>query len=420
MVRPKLYESRRDVFLTFSLLGLLLVFHLLYEYRNYQNFISLPFYYTYADVETARIKEKEGRRYQVLKVKSEAGQTFYTTTHEKKPLNGYRLRLQIFPDSSISFGDYLGTFYVKSRIKAKEKQPLGNKEFVMQKVASQHENNMMQAFYNAIFFTTPIPQVLREKITLLGVSHLVALSGFHLGILWALVYGGILLLYKPLQQRYFPYRFALIDVGTVAMVLLGIYVWFVGAPPSLVRAYAMVFLGWLLLIFGMELLSFAFLFTVAALLFVLYPALLVSLSFWFSFFGVFYIFLLLKYAGYWNKWVITLLVIPIGIFLLMLPVVHTLFPVTSHWQMLSVLLSLLFIPFYPFVMLLHLCGCGDWLDSVLLSLFSLPEGGSKAWVPRWMFGIYMMLSIGAIFKRSLFLLLFATAVVYAVYLFGWH
>jgi len=420
MERPKLYESRKDLFFTFGLLTLLLLFHLLYEYRNYQNFISLPFYYTYADVETARIKENHRRRYQVLKLKSQDGKTFYTTTHEKKLLNGYRLRLQIFPEKSISFWDYLGTFYVKSRIKAKEKQPLGSKEYLTEKIASQHGDRMMQAFYNAIFFATPIPHELREKITLLGVSHLVALSGFHLGILWALVYGVLLLLYKPLQQRYFPYRFALIDVGAVSILLLGAYVLFVGAPPSLVRAYAMVLLGWLLLILGVELLSFPFLFTVAALLFVLYPLLIVSLSFWFSFFGVFYIFLLLQYTGHWNKWVITLLVIPVGIFLLMLPVVHTFFPLTSHWQILSVLLSLLFIPFYPLAILLHICGCGDWFDTALGYLFSLPESGSEVWMSWWMFGIYTVLSIGAIWRRSLFLLLFATAVVYAVYLFGAH
>jgi len=420
MEKPKLYESRRDVFLTFGLLGILLLFHLLYEYRNYRNFISLPFYYTYANVETARIKEKHRRRYQVLKLKSQDGKTFYTTTHVKKPLNGYRLRLQIFPEKGISFWDYLGTFYVKSRIKAKEKQPLGSKEYLTEKIASQHGDRMMQAFYNAIFFATPIPHELREKITLLGVSHLVALSGFHLGILWALVYGVLLLLYKPLQQRYFPYRFALIDVGAVSILLLGAYVLFVGAPPSLVRAYAMVFLGWLLLVLGVELLSFPFLFTVAALLIVLYPSLVVSLSFWFSFLGVFYIFLLLKYTGHWNKWVITLLVIPVGIFLLMLPVVHTFFPLTSHWQILSVLLSLLFIPFYPLMILLHLCGCGDWFDTALGYLFSLPENGSEMWMSWWMFGIYAVLSIGAIWRRSLFLLLFTTAVVYAVYLFGLH
>ena len=49
------------------------------------------------------------------------------------------------------------------------------------------------------FFATPLAKEVREKISLFGVSHLVALSGFHLGILWALVYGGLLLLYRPLQ-----------------------------------------------------------------------------------------------------------------------------------------------------------------------------------------------------------------------------
>ena len=126
-----------------------------------------------------------------------------------------------FPNESIKFRDYLGTFYVKSKIKHQEKLPIIVKDKLLNYVAKQHENSALATFYNAIFFATPLEKALREKIALLGVSHLVALSGFHLGILWGLVYGLLLLLYRPLQQKYFPYRHALFDVGMVAMV----YTW---------------------------------------------------------------------------------------------------------------------------------------------------------------------------------------------------
>jgi competence protein ComEC len=311
----------------------------------------------------------------------------------------------------------LGNFYVKSRIKKIEDMPSSLKATLLQKVSSQHDSSALASFYNAIFFATPLEKSLREKIALLGVSHLVALSGFHLGILWALVYGFFLLIYRPFQQCYFPYRYALIDVGLLTVGLLGAYLWFVGSPPSLLRSYAMLLVGWAILLIGMELLSFYFLFTVGALLIVLFPSLCVSLGFWLSIAGVFYIFLLLQYARRYNKWVITLLVIPIGIFLLMLPVVHTVFGTPSPYQLFSPLLSLLFIPFYPLVMLLHLFHMGAFFDPLLLRLFSLPVTAENHLFPLWASVGYVLLSFSAIRYRSAFYMLLAVAFFYAGFLF---
>ena len=400
-----------------AILLLLFLLRLGWEYRSYTEFISKPFYFTHANVLNAYEKENGDRRYQVLKVRSDDGQTFYTTTHRKTLLLYKRLRLQLFPSKTIRFGDYLGTFYIKSRIKKIENIPFPWKRKLLRDVASQHKDPSLASFYNAIFFAAPLSKVLREKISLLGVSHLVALSGFHLGILWGLVYGILLLFYKPLQQRYFPYRYALLDLGLVTVCVLGIYVWFVGFPPSLVRSYAMLVTGWAVLLMGIELLSFAFLSLVAALLLVCFPSLAVSLSFWFSVAGVFYIFLLLQYAKQSPAWLITLLFIPAGIFLLMLPVVHTVFGVTSPYQLLSPLLSVLFILFYPLTMLLHLLGEGGLFDPVLLWLFSLPKTGEEHFLSLWLGAGYVLLSLAAIRWRRAFYALLVTALGYAGSLF---
>ncbi|WP_373029810.1 ComEC/Rec2 family competence protein, partial [Sulfurovum sp.] len=251
----------------------------------------------------------------------------------------------------------------------------------------------------------------------LGVSHLVALSGFHLGILWGLVYSLLLLLYRPLQQHFSPYRHALFDVGVVAMVFLGLYVWFVDFPPSLVRSYAMVLVGWIVLLLGMELLSFTFLTTIILILVALFPSLLVSLSFWLSVAGVFYIFLLLQYSRGVKVWIVSLIFIPLGIFVLMLPVVHSIFAVTSVYQLLSPMLSLLFVPFYPLVMGLHLFGFGSLFDTVLSALFELPQNSVEALLPIWSMMGYIGLSIGAIWSKKLFWLVLGLASLYMVYLF---
>ena len=417
MEKPKLFETQKHYILTMAVLFMLFLLHLAWEYRSYREFLSQPFYFTHATVLSAYTKHRNQRRYQVLKLQSDEGHTFYTTTHQKRELSAHRLRVQLFPESSISFWDYLGTFYVKSRIREVQPQPQGLKEKLMDAVSDQHTDPVLQRFYNAVFFAAPLSRSDRETISRLGVSHLVALSGFHLGILWGQVYGALLLLYKPVQQRLFPYRYALIDVGVLSILFLGLYVWFVGMPPSLLRAYAMVIAGWMMLIMAVELVSFGFLAVVMAVLPILFPSLLVSVGYWFSVAGVFYIFLLLHYTKGWNRWVVMLAVIPLGIFVLMLPVIHIFFPVTSMCQLLSPLLSLLFTPFYPISMLLHLIGQGDLMDGGLHYLLSLPCHTKEVLLPWWAGVGYLLLSVAAIGYRRVFILLLGVATAFGMWLY---
>ncbi|TNF44265.1 MAG: ComEC/Rec2 family competence protein [Epsilonproteobacteria bacterium] len=415
--KPKLFPEKKTFIGVILFFIFVILVRLFLEYQSYQSFISKPFYYTNAEVLNSYEKSKGNRRYQVLKLRSEDGLSFYTTNYSKDDFDHKRVRLQIFPNKQIAFSDYLGTFYVKSRIKEQELLPVTFKDTLLEKVAKQHEDTSLQSFYNAIFFATPLDKDLREKISMLGVSHLVALSGFHLGILWGLVYGLLLLFYKPLQQRFFPYRHALFDVGVVAMVFLGLYVWFVDFPPSLVRSYAMVLVGWVVLLLGIELLSFAFLTTIMLVLIALFPSLMVSLSFWLSVAGVFYIFLVLQYSRGVKVWIISLILIPLGIFVLMLPIVHSIFAVTSGYQLLSPLLSLLFVPFYPLVMTLHLFDFGSVFDTVLLALFNIPQSSTESLLPLWASVGYIGFSIGAIWSKKLFWLVLGLASLYMIYLF---
>lgn len=415
--KPKLFPEKKTFIRGMLFFLLMILIRLFFEYQAYQNFIAKPFYYTHANVVNTYQKSKGDQRYQVLKLRSEEGLTFYTTNYSQDHFDHKRLRLQIFPNEKISFSDYLGTFYVKSRMKGQEFLPVTFKDRLLEKVATQHENTSLGSFYNAIFFATLLEKELREKISILGVSHLVALSGFHLGILWGLVYGFLLLIYRPLQQHFFPYRHALFDVGAMAMILLGGYLWFVDFPPSLLRSYAMVLVGWMVLLLGLELLSFTFLTTIVLMLAALFPSLLVSLSFWLSVAGVFYIFLVLQHSKGFNAWVVTLLLIPLGIFMLMLPVIHTVFPVTSGYQLLSPLLSLLFIPFYPLVMVLHLLGLGSLFDTGLSALFTLPQSSTESLLPLWAIVGYIGISIGAIWSKKLFWSMCGCASSYMLYLF---
>ncbi|HEO99247.1 MAG: ComEC/Rec2 family competence protein [Campylobacterales bacterium] len=415
--KPQLFADRKSLAWVLLFFVMILLIRLFVHYQEYLSFVSKPFYYTYADVISEKSKYSRGKSYKVLKLHAENRLRFITTSYSKDSYANRRLRLQLFPDEKIGFRGYMGTFFVKSRIKEVQSVQSGYKERLLAKVTEQHNSETLGSFYNAIFFATPLPDTLRVQISKLGVSHLIALSGFHLGILWGIIYGLIKIAYTPLQQRYFPYRFILIDVGMVTLIVLGIYLWFVGFPPSLVRSYAMLLAGWGVLVAGMELLSFAFLFTVAGMLLALFPSLLFSLGFWLSVSGVFAIFLLLKYAQHIDKRIQALLIIPVGIFVLMLPVVHGIFGVTTPYQLLSPLLSLLFIPFYPLAMVLHLVGYGGVFDGVLLKLFALPAEAENHLLPAGMMYGYIVLALLSIRYRPAFVLLAGAASSYALYLF---
>jgi len=415
--KPKLFTNTREFIVVIGFLIVIVSVRLGWTYYEYREFVTKPFYYTQAVVLQQYTKQKWGRPYEVLKLKSQDGYEFYTTAHLKDNLSGYSVRIKLMPDESIGFWEYQRAFYIKAKIKKVYEKLETVKSQLLEKIASQHKNNHIISFYQAIFLATPIDKELREIIAMLGVSHLVALSGFHLTILWGLVFGLLHLFYRPLQQRYFPYRYSLLDLGLITVVLLGFYLWFVGSPPSLVRSFTMLSIAWVLLLLGIELVSFYLLGFVILLLLALFPLLISSLGFWFSVAGVFYIFLLLHWTKDHNKWLINLLYIPFGIFLLMLPIVHTVFGVTTLWQLLSPLLSLLFIPFYPLAIALHLVGFGGVLDDSLIKLFALPKMAIESILSIEMVLGYLLVSIFSIGSRIFFVLTLLLALLYFGYLY---
>ena len=201
------------------------------------------------------------------------------------------------------------------------------------------------------------------------------------------------------------------------MVILGFYLWLTGFPPSLVRSFAMLLVGWGMVLMGIELISFTFLSTITMVLLALFPALVVSLGFWLSVVGVFYIFLILSYCQKSSTKLVAFVCIPVGIFVLMQPLVHGVFGVTSPWQLLSALLSIGFIVFYPLAMVLHLLGMGGILDGGLTYLFALPFASEEHLLPAWVVAGYLLLSVAAIGRREVFWVLGVAATGYWLYLF---
>jgi len=416
--KPKLFENYREFGVIVFLFLLLFGLRLGWLYGEYREFVQKPFYFTKATVLQEYRKTKGGKPYWIFRLYSESlDLTFMSRLYtSESSLMGREIRLKLFPSKKMDFWDYLRTPYIPAQIN----RLYLDQEYLYQRVqsviASEHKSELICNFYQAIFLATPPSKKLREGISRLGISHLVALSGLHLAILWGVLFGVLRWIYRVFQARYFPYRFDLRDVGFVVLILLGGYVYGVGMPPSLLRSYMMMLLGWGVLMMGIELLSFEFLMVTLMVLLLLFPSLLFSLGFWFSFLGVFYIFLLLRYFDGLSKgWMMVL--ISFGLFILMMPLVHLIFGRVTLLQLLSPWLSMVFTPFYPLSLGLHLMGLGGIVDEVLLKLFSLEAREYMVVIP-WGWGVgYLMLSIGAIYSRWLFYLLLGVALLTVVGMF---
>ena len=396
----------------------LFLLHLGWRYLHYRDFVSLPFYYTEATVKTLYLKKKRHYVYKVAKLQTKAGLRLYTTwPRYTRAARGDRVRVKLIPDGRYGFVDYLTTGYLKSRLLHIETKEKSVKSDLLRRIAEQHDNPAIAALYGALFLASEIPVSLRRALSALGVNHLTALSGLHLTLLWGAIYGVLTLLYTPLQRRFWLYRYRLLDVGAATLLLTGVYVWFVGAPPSLVRAYAMVAAAWALTVLGIDVWRMTFLFSVAAVLLAIFPDLAFSLGFWFSFSGVYFIYLLLHYFKATDKPIVASVVIAVGVFVLMLPISHLFFPETSRWQLLSPLLSLLFTLFYPLSILLHTIGAGGLFDTGLTKLLTLPQTTFSYDTPLAVGILYIVAALAAMRYRIAWYAVWGIAVAFAIRLY---
>ena len=418
ITKPQIFLTTKSFVLTILFFVFLLVVRLGFIYNDYREFIAKPFYFTYADV--ISIDEKPNAKYPhtLLKLQSDDGLEFYTKSYDPILEETKRVRVEIFPDSNVTFLKFLGAFFVDSKLKETIPVQKNIKDEIVENIKNQHNDNITSSIYPAIFFNTPLTKEIRDKVVVLGASHLIALSGFNLSILWGVIFGILALVYKPLQSRFFPHRYSVIDLGFIALLFLGVYVYFTDFSPSLIRAYTMVLFGWLILIMGLELVSFSFLAFIVGILLVIYPKFLVSISFWFSVAGVFYIMLVAHRTKNINKYLVGFVIMPISMFLLMQPIVHSIFGQTSIYQLLSIPLELIYVIFYPAMMFLHTIGFGGLIDGWLIWLLNFAPSELKDSIfPLYLLILYLFLSITSIFYRYLFFALLGSSFFYSLYLF---
>ena len=412
--RPELFDLR-TLLLFLGLCLCLLLFSLGREYRAYRDLTRFNDAVIEAEVVDQYLKRKERRAYYVLKLKSRDGALFYTTASEHlRNLLGYRLRLRV-RTMGIGFREYLGGFFAYSDILRVESNRSARIRLA-EGIKMHHSDAEEGQLYAALFTASPMSRELRQKLSALGISHLLAISGFHLGVLSLIGFVLLAPLFTVVQSRWFPYVNRRRELFVIVAVMLTGYLLFLDYVPSLLRAYAMLVIGYWLYDRGIKVVSMQTLGIAVALLLALWPRLGFSLGFWLSIAGVYFILLFLRHFSHWHRGV-QFAAIHVWVYLMMLPLSLYLFESFSLLHPASVVLSMLFILFYPLALLAHVIGLESLLDGILPLLLRAPDVSSVS-IGAEVLMLQLALALGAFYRRGvLWLLLGVTLCVFvgAVY-----
>ncbi|MDX1808894.1 MAG: ComEC/Rec2 family competence protein [Sulfurospirillaceae bacterium] len=397
-----LFTNKKEIFVTFMVLLILFCFSLGFEYIKYKDLVRKPFYTTQAKVLNHYQKSsKKSKPYDVFKLRSEEGFTFYTISWKHRNIStGDSVTIK-FRTKHIKFVEYMKSFFTRYIFLSKAtKQHDSYLDRIKSYVRNQHKTFETKEIFSALFFSSAISKKSREKIQKLGISHLIAISGFHLGLLSLILFFLFTPVYRLFQDRYFPYRNIKADLSVIVFFFLFLYMYVIDFSPSFLRSFVMAVFGFFLFSRHIKIVSFLTLLLSICFILVLFPKLIFSISFWFSVSGVFYIFLFLKHFSNFNK-ILIFILLNFWVYLAMLPIVHFVFPVFTPLQLASPLLSMLFTVFYPVELFAHLMNFGGLFDSGIEYLLNLKTNFYEIMTPIWFLIPYLLLSLLGIFYRWL-------------------
>ena len=369
-------------------LFLAFIFRIQLSFLSFLHFIDKPI----REIDVKVINQYKKKNYYVLKLKNNEV-TFYTISRDNlKNLLNENISIKIFTQK-IDFLGYMSKFYAPSfDIKLKDVSVIDKW------IEKQHSDKKIINIYKALFLGESIDYKTRQELSTLGISHLFALSGFHLGFisfLLFLIFGSV---YKKFH-KYFPYRNIYFDIGILVLVVELIYLYITSFPPSLIRAYVMevilfIFAMRLKNLFDIRILVLTFLVS-----FFIFFTKIISIGFLLSILGVYYIMLYFKYfkADFKNS-----VLMNFFLFLMMFVISHMFFTNFNFYQFLSPMATLLFTLFYPLSFVLHLLNLGDVLDNLLLSYLKLGDEFIDFKVPGFVGILFLFLSFAAYYKKWAF------------------
>ena len=137
-------------------------------------------------------KEKNGKKRQIIRIDT-SNFSFYTTASKKDEISLYDVVTlsDIFLSWGVTFAfkNYLsGTFYMPSYDRAVIKRDDSLRQRAINFISDQHEDAKISQLFSALFLGTNVFGELRDDVSNWGVAHLIAISGYHLGVLSAVCF----------------------------------------------------------------------------------------------------------------------------------------------------------------------------------------------------------------------------------------
>jgi competence protein ComEC len=402
----------KDLFILTGVLFLIFLVNISIEYVKYQEVVYEEVYETKAEIINIYEKEKKD----IIRLKNKDFE-FFTSISKDSNLNKSDLLEIAFLTKRIDFISYLKGFYAKNIYFDKLQRDDTLKDKIVKKINSNHSNTQINEVFNALFLAIPVSSELRDTFANYGITHLIALSGFHLSVLSFLIYWIVYFPYDFFHKRYFPYRNKKFDLLLISLVLLFMYLLLTGVVASLLRAFVMLSLGIFLLRSNIKLISFTNLLLTFLIIIALLPKYIFSISLWFSLCGVFYIFLYIKYFNEIKSMIVKLLLFNFWIYFAMNPIVHYFFTNTTYEQLYSPFMTIAFTLFYPMELFAHLFGFAgifdDYLELFLSKEFEVFDVSTSLFI----FFLYIFLSLLSIGNKKAFVLLNVLLIGFTVYLY---
>ena len=241
-------------------------------------------------------KEKNGKKRQIIRIDT-SNFSFYSVASKKDEIALYDVVALSVQPIDVSFRDYLsGSFYMPSYDRAVIKKDDSLRQRAINFISDQHENAKISQLFSALFLGTNVFGELRDDVSNWGVAHLIAISGYHLGVISAVCFFVLRLAFKPIYARYLPYRSYIFDISIAVFLVLCFYFYMIGFIASFLRAFLMSVAGFYMICKKIKILNFYTLFGVIFFSVALFPQLLFSVGFYFHALASFYIFRLSFYT----------------------------------------------------------------------------------------------------------------------------
>jgi competence protein ComEC len=358
----------------FSVGLFIFILNLSYKYIEYKSFISKSQFIT-----AKIVNQYKKKNYWVLKLKNNKLEFYTTTRDDLKDILNYNVEVGVIT-KNITFWGYLTKFYAPTFHLGLLEKP-EYKNFI----EKEHNDKYIANIFDALFFGDSLYYKTRQELSTLGISHLLALSGLHLVIISGVLYLILTPIYNLIMP---PYRNRNIDLGILIFIILSFYLYFVGFPASLVRSFLMEIIAFIFAFYLRDIFSFKLLFLTAIVGIVFFPSFLLSIGFFLSLSGVFLIFLFFKYFK--PTFINGVLILPIYLYLAMIPISHYFFGNFNFYQLFSPIISIIFTLFYPLEMFLHLIGEGGVLDEIIKSYLNLGDKFITFYTPGFIFYSYLV------------------------------